>query len=432
MQFLDVFYQNLLCCAVFFLGFPRRKYFVLRFAAFSVPAACLLYFISEPLSRTVQLTFLYFLIEFVILFLLFHFCFQASWEQALYSASAGRAVQHLAYSILNLIWLKVGGLLSWWPVGIAWDFVRSVLLYLPFSLLIYFLFARKMDTSHYKEAAFRRPMNTISMVILFVCFGITRFAKDGIEGNKSAFIAWNLYAITCCFLCLLMQFELCRQAELIKEMEMVRMLWKEDSKHLAERRDTMELINMKCHDIRHRLENYRLPLSNGEEQEIESLIRIYDQSYRTGNQALDVLLTDQAFLCGKDHVQLSFLGDRDCLGFLTETEIYSLFGNALSNAMEAACQLEEEKRQISIIVRRSGELVSINVTNYYQGALEFEDGLPVTTRSDPADLHGYGMKSMRAIARKYGGEIAVKAEDGVFVLTIWLLSGGTAQGSEDP
>ena len=42
-------------------------------------------------------------------------------------------------------------------------------------------------------------------------------------------------------------------------------------------------------------------------------------------------------------------------------------------------------------------------------------------------FHGYGMKSMRAIAQKYGGELTVKAEDGVFRLTIWLVSAEARQ-----
>ena len=47
------------------------------------------------------------------------------------------------------------------------------------------------------------------------------------------------------------------------------------------------------------------------------------------------------------------------------------------------------------------------------------------TRPDPEDFHGYGLKSMRAIARKYGGRLKVKAEDRVFSLTIWLVDNQT-------
>ena len=74
-----------------------------------------------------------------------------------------------------------------------------------------------------------------------------------------------------------------------------------------------------------------------------------------------------------------------------------------------------------MIIRHSGDLVSISVTNYYQGQLHFEEDLPVTTQPDAEDFHGYGMKSMQAIAQKYGGKLKVKAEDGVFNLTIWLI-----------
>lgn len=416
--------ENLLCFPLFFLGFPRRKFFAARFFPLAVLTVCALCLFSQVIPPTNLFLLIYYLVQFGMLTALFHLCFQTSWEQALYSASAGRAAQHLASSMLNLINLRENELLTWMSDD-QWRYIlRTALFYLLFCPLIYLVFARNMDTSHYEKNDFRRQMNLLSMGMVFICVGITRFAKSMDVWDRNAFIAQNLYAITCCLLCLIIQFELCKRATLTKEMEMVRMLWKEDSKQLAERKDTIELINMKCHDIRHRLEDYRLSLTSSERSEIESLIRIYDQSYRTGNQTLDVLLADRTMLCEKNHIQLSFLGDGGCLQFLTESEIYSLFGNALSNAVEASCGVEEDKRQISIIIRTSGDLISINVTNYYQGELRFEEGLPATTHSEPQAFHGYGMKSMRTIARKYGGEVKVKAEDGVFVLMVWLVDSG--------
>jgi sensor histidine kinase regulating citrate/malate metabolism len=118
------------------------------------------------------------------------------------------------------------------------------------------------------------------------------------------------------------------------------------------------------------------------------------------------------------------MGDGSCLKFLTEADLYSLLGNALGNAVEACRQVEEEKRQISMIIRSGGDLVSISVTNYYQGQLRFEQDLPVTSRADGEDFHGYGMRSMQAIVRKYGGKLKVKAEDGVFQLTMWMVDTG--------
>ena len=419
--------ETLLCFSLFFIGFPRRTFFVIRFFPLTALTVCALCIFSQVIPTTNLFVFLYYLVHFAMLMALFHFCFQTSWEQALYSASAGRATQHLISSVLNLVNSEANGPAVWLPDDMWRYFLREIFFYMLFCSAIYFVFARKMDTSHYKKNDFRRQMNLLSVVIVLVCIGITRFAKSMDTWDKNAYIAQNLYAIVCCLLCLIIQFELCKRATMAQEMEMVRMLWKADSKQLAERKDTIELINMKCHDIRHRLEDYDLPLSSSERSEIESLIHIYDQSYHTGNQTLDVLLADRMMLCEKNHIQLSFLGDGGCLQFLTESEIYSLFGNALSNAIEASCEVEEEKRQISIIIRASGDLISINITNYYWGELRFDEGLPATTHSDPQDFHGYGMKSMRTIARKYGGEINVKAADGVFVLTVWLVNSGTQQ-----
>ena len=422
-EYLLVYIENLMCCSLFFLNFPQRRHFAARFFPLAVLAAGALSLVSQLLSVSTLLVFVYYLIEFCVLLLLFHFCFQTSWEQALCCASAGRATQHLIYQVLQLfgLWIDTSAYLA----ADSWGyFLGALLSYVPFCLVAYLVYARKISVVDfdYEKGEFRRGMGVLSAAMVLICVGITRLVKSSTDRSDVTIIAESLYAIICCLLCLIMQFELNRRAKLTKEMEMVRMLWKKDSKQLAERKDTIELINMKCHDIRHKLEDYHLPISNDEEKELQSLIQIYDQTYHTGNQALDVLLADRALLCEKDHIQLSFLGDGGCLSFLNEGEIFSLFSNAMGNAMEAARRLEEAKRQISVIVRSSGDLVSISVTNYYQGELEFEDDLPVTTRPDMEDFHGYGMKSMRAIARKYGGRLKAKAEDGVFNLTVWLVN----------
>ena len=421
-EFLLVYVENLMCFSLFFMNFPRKKYFPIRFIASMGLGAVGVCLIGQLLSVSNLLIFIYYLIEFCMLMVLFHFCFEISWEQVLGCASAGRATQHLIYQILQLIALKFNPS-AYLPSDSFLYFTGALLTYLPFCLIAYLAFSRRIGAFEldFETMEFRFRLGLLSAVMVLICVGITRLVKTGEVLSESAIIAESLYAIICCLLCLIMQFELYQKAKLTKEIEMVRMLWKKDSKQLAERKDTIEMINMKCHDIRHKLEDYHLPITDDEEKELKSLIRIYDQTYRTGSQTLDVLLADRALLCEKDHIQLSFLGDGSCLKFLTEADVYSLLGNALGNAVEAARRVEEEKRQISMIIRNSGDLVSISVTNYYQGQLHFEEDLPVTTQPDAEDFHGYGMKSMQAIAQKYGGKLKVKAENGVFKLTIWLI-----------
>lgn len=412
--------QNLMCSLIFFAGFPRRKHFVLRFLMLTGTAMAVMYAVSSLMGSTALLQTLYYLIEMAVLTALFHLSFQVGWEQTFYSACSGRAVQHIIYQLLRLVALKVD--LFWWlPSGVVSYFVENLIPYPPVCLVVWFLFLRKLDIPRHEKNQYSRRLNCLSAVMLFICFGIPRVFKADRFSPTNMTIAISLYAIVCCTLCLLIQFEVFRHAQMAKKIEVLQTLWAADRKQLEERKDTIELINMKCHDIRHKLEDYHLPISESEQRELDSLIQIYDQTFQTGNQTLDVLLANSILLYEKDHIELSVLGDGACLHFLTETDLYSLLGNALSNAAEASREVSEDKRQISMIIKNSGGLVSINVTNYYRGELQMEEGLPVTTRPDPENYHGYGMKSMQAIAKKYGGGVKAAAEDGVFQLTIWLL-----------
>ena len=108
------------------------------------------------------------------------------------------------------------------------------------------------------------------------------------------------------------------------------------------------------------------------------------------------------------------------LDFLSLPDLYTLLGNAIDNAVEGVRNLPDpEKRVVQLSIQTSGGFVSIQTNNYYAGELTLENGLPRTTKRDPAG-HGYGLKSIRYLARKYGGSMSVSARDGVFVLQIML------------
>ncbi|MCD8161390.1 MAG: GHKL domain-containing protein [Clostridiales bacterium] len=55
--------------------------------------------------------------------------------------------------------------------------------------------------------------------------------------------------------------------------------------------------------------------------------------------------------------------------------------------------------------------------NSFQGRLQFRDGLPLTTREDRR-FHGFGLKTVQNIAKRYGGELSIRAEEGRFSLRI--------------
>ena len=97
--------------------------------------------------------------------------------------------------------------------------------------------------------------------------------------------------------------------------------------------------------------------------------------------------------------------------------MYSLFVNLLDNAIEAVEGLEEGKRYINLSAKEINGFLTVSTDNWYSSQIEFSDGLPKTTKSDK-ELHGYGMKSIKLVCKKYNGEMTVNAENGMFDLSI--------------
>ena len=65
------------------------------------------------------------------------------------------------------------------------------------------------------------------------------------------------------------------------------------------------------------------------------------------------------------------------------------------------------------------QFLLLQVENFCPNMPSFQDGVPVTTKRDKEN-HGFGVKSIQAIARKYGGSTIFQASDGWFVLKVLL------------
>ena len=184
-------------------------------------------------------------------------------------------------------------------------------------------------------------------------------------------------------------------------------------------RATVEVINRKCHDLKHQISALRGMSGADREKsisELENAILLYDNLAQTGNSDLDIVLAEKTLLAEKRGVKLQCIADGQRLNFMRAEDICSLFGNALDNAIEAAAQAEPpETRIVALNVSARGNVLTVHVENPCLTAPEFSDGLPLTTKVD-TDYHGFGMRSMRYVAEKYGGVLTTRGEDGVFLL----------------
>ena len=182
-----------------------------------------------------------------------------------------------------------------------------------------------------------------------------------------------------------------------------------------------ELINRKCHDLKHEIAVLRGISESTEREsyiaELENAIRFYDTKIKTGNEVVDILLSEKSLRCREGDIEFSCIVDGRALDFMTPVDLSVLFGNALDNAIASVIREPEEKRIISLNVAGQQDMLFIHMENECSDELHFEDGLPVTTKEDKR-FHGFGTRSIRYIAQKYGGEAEMSYQNGKFILDI--------------
>lgn len=189
----------------------------------------------------------------------------------------------------------------------------------------------------------------------------------------------------------------------------------EERKQYQQLKDNIGIINILCHDLRHRLEQFSGRLTDEEIESLRSAMNIYDSTVKTGNEVLDVIFHLNSMACQKDGIQFSFLADGAVLNFVETRHLYALFNNAISNAMEAAHKLDDpDKRVISVSVSHVGEIAEIEIFNFFDGRLP--DAWD-TTKSEH-HLHGFGTKSMRYIVQLYSGTLSVQIRKDIYNLHI--------------
>ena len=233
-------------------------------------------------------------------------------------------------------------------------------------------------------------------------------------------IVLQFYCITLLYL----QSALFKKSSMRKELETIQLLWHQQKGQYQLSKETIELINHKCHDLKHQVQAIRAVKDEKEREtyleKIEKSVQIYSAIVRTGNEILDTILTEKSLICENSGIHINCVADGSLLAFMNPVDLYTLFGNALDNAIEAVRKLEsKEKRVIDIMLYERHSFLMLQIVNPMCGEVKFEDGLPLTTKAKNG-YHGYGMKSMLHTIQKYEGHLTTEVKNGCFYFNVML------------
>lgn len=186
--------------------------------------------------------------------------------------------------------------------------------------------------------------------------------------------------------------------------------------------ESIDIVNRKYHDLKHQIAVLRAEEDSAKRlaflDEMESEIKMYEAQNKTGNSVVDTILTGKSITCQKHNIELTCVVDGKLLNFMHVMDICTLFGNSLDNAIECEIQIEEqEKRLIHVEVVSKKDFIVLRFENYFEGDIEIEDNLPATTKAN-REYHGYGIKSIKYTAKKYGGWVTINKKGNWFELNI--------------
>lgn len=192
--------------------------------------------------------------------------------------------------------------------------------------------------------------------------------------------------------------------------------------------DSLDLFHVKYHDLKHQITALRMETDEEKRKKwldaMEEELRAFELINKTGNQVLDTILAAKLFHCRKNRIQITCVADGKLLDFIHVTDICSIFGNALDNAIEHVIMIpEEEKRLIHVSVSAKRNFVFIKIENYCETVIvKNEHSLITTTKMDKQN-HGFGLRSIISAAEKYGGSVDFGQNHNWFELKILIPRG---------
>ena len=413
--------ELLICETVFLIKKQRKENFAFR-AAGSLLFYYLLAYIwmfcnsQLPLTETAAVILLYMGYA-ALTFIPISVCFELNFLESLFVIAGGYAAQHICFALLRIILYIGRGTLD--VAGFARLFTQYII-YIIFAVMLYVVFVRKnQDKDTFRAEDVRIAVFAILLILAAVVLSVV-YSYDR-ELNIYNCVICPIYGILCCIMVLILEFYVLRENRLKKEQEMMEQMLQVANGQQKSAREAIDIINIKCHDLKHQIKALAKMEDAGERyeylREIQQAVSIYDATYHTGCRALDYVLREKSLIFNEYSIDFSCMAEGGAIAFMSAPDIYALMGNALDNALECVLREKEEERIISLKICRNDDMILLHLENRCSRHPEFRDGLPVTDKKDKTQ-HGFGVRSIRYITEKYGGELYMQIKYGKFYLDI--------------
>lgn len=188
---------------------------------------------------------------------------------------------------------------------------------------------------------------------------------------------------------------------------------------------TTEELSFFRHDIKNQFEIIKELVDKGEYQKLKGMLSVLSSQAEnnvifcnTQNFAIDSIVNYKLRNINQKKIkaekEIAIPRDLD----LEISDMSSLLGNLLDNALQALEEVEDEKYLFVKIVYSMDNLI-IRIQNNFSHQIKYINGKIVTTKCDKEN-HGIGLNSVKKIVEKYQGYMKIDHRSSYFTVDIIL------------
>jgi hypothetical protein len=350
-----------------------------------------------------------------------YLCTKSNYYESVYYAvlafSTAECIASLEWQLIRYTYADVSKMPLWIEIS------ALIVIYGLLVFIVYQLFNRRISISRPLSISRGNWFTAIFIASIVFMFSNLRFVTDSSAAQYASEIATarTLFDIAG-VATLYAHYVSCRNNAMRQELEAVQNTLQTQYQQYKQSRESIDLINMKYHDLKHQIQYLRSENDADKRNEfldqLENDIKSFELQNKTGNAVLDTILTGKSLYCYKHGITMTSVIDGKLLDFMEVMDICNIFGNALDNAIESVLNIKDkEKRLIHVTVSQVNNFVMIRIENYYENAL-MSDGENYLTTKNNKKIHGYGIKSIRYTADRYDGAVYINSDNNWFDIKI--------------
>ncbi|MGI6229582.1 MAG: hypothetical protein ACOYJL_01575 [Tractidigestivibacter sp.] len=289
-----------------------------------------------------------------------HYLYDVRWMVAVFAGTAGYTVQNLASGADEMASLLVSGHgVSGFgdPLYPVIFLAVTAIVYVPYRLL-FVSAVRKAGVRTVRDRSLVLVMFFAMAVVIGFDLIIKNLTDTRAVGISMVALLRGVHGLACVFVLWLL-YELLVRSGLAVDMAVQRRLLKERDRQFELSKRSIEVVNARLHDVRHSvlrlLDEAEPGIDRATLAEVGRQISVYDARVKTGNEALDTVLTEKRLACLQAGATLTCVADGSALSRMEPGEVYSLFDDLLTFALESGAT------SISLTVRESRGVTSIHL-----------------------------------------------------------------------